>query len=72
MPRRGTKYDDMELYNFIKGYIEKNKYSPSLREMVRGTSYTSTSIVTLGVNRLVNRGYISKTPLIARGIVVIK
>jgi len=72
MSRRGTKYNDMELYDFIKKYIELHKYSPSLREMVKGTSYTSTSIATLGVNRLIRRGYISKTPLIARGIVIIK
>lgn len=48
------------VYDFIKNYILKNNYPPSIRDIVTGTSFSSTSTVSSYLDKLEQKGYINK------------
>lgn len=54
-------FSEMKIYNFIKYYINKNGYSPSLKEISEECN-TSISWAHTVVNRLTDKGYISHVP----------
>jgi repressor LexA len=53
---------------FLKEYIEENSYPPSIREIGAATGTSSTSVVTYNLNRLEERGYISRDREVSRGL----
>lgn len=48
---------DKALYEFIKGFMVKNQYAPSVRDMVKGLGVASTNTVFIHLNRLAEMGY---------------
>ncbi len=59
---------EQKVYDFLKNYIIKNNYPPSIREIVKGANFTSTSTVSLQLDKLEQKGYIVKKNLKTRSI----
>lgn len=49
---------EQKIYDFIKTYIRKNSYPPSIRDIVSGTGYKSTSTVSMYLDKIEQKGYI--------------
>lgn len=60
-----------ELLTFIEVFIGEHGYSPSYREIMDGTGYTSVATVALHVNNLIKRGHLSKRDRSARSLEVV-
>jgi len=61
-----------ELLEFIETFIAEHGYSPSYREIMAGSNYTSVATVALHVNSLIKRGHLSKREHSARSLEVTK
>lgn len=57
-----------ELLGFIESFIAEHGYSPSYREIMAGSNYTSVATVALHVNSLIKRGHLSKRDRSARSL----
>lgn len=57
-----------QLYDFIKSYIERERFSPCIREMGEAIKSPSTSITNYYLDRLIALGKLEKIPNIARGV----
>lgn len=53
---------DNEIMVWLQRFIDKNGYSPSMREITEGLGYYSTSTVFARMSHLAENGYISWTP----------
>lgn len=60
-----------ELLSFIESFIGEHGYSPSYREIMKGTGYTSVATVALHVNNLIKRGHLKKRDNSARSLEVV-
>lgn len=60
-----------ELLGFIETFIGEHGYSPSYREIMAGTGYTSVATVALHVNSLITRGHLRKRDRSARSLEVV-
>ncbi|HSX44213.1 MAG TPA: hypothetical protein VLE69_02865 [Candidatus Saccharimonadales bacterium] len=60
-----------ELLTYIEEFIAEHGYSPSYREIMQGTNYTSVATVALHVNNLIKRGHLKKRDRSARSLEVI-
>lgn len=58
--------------DYIKAFIEKNNYSPSLNEIAIGIGITSRGVAHRYVNALIEKGYLYKHPNSQRGLEVIE
>ena len=58
-----------EILNFINQKIEKEGYSPSVREIASAVGLKSTSSVQHHINNLVSKGLLNKKPNISRSFV---
>lgn len=61
----------LELLNFIEGFIKGNGYGPSYREIMRALDYKSVSTVAVHVDGLIVRGYLRKRDHSARSLEVV-
>jgi SOS-response transcriptional repressor LexA len=64
---RPTK-KQLELLQFIEGFIAQHGYSPSYREIMNGLAYNSVATVALHVGNLVKRGHLIKRANSARSL----
>ncbi len=60
------------LLEFIETFISEHGYSPSYREIMAGSNYTSVATVALHVNSLIERGHLTKRDHSARSLEVTK
>lgn len=60
------------IYEIIKIFIEKNGYSPTIREICQLAGLSSTGTVQIHLNNLLNKGYISFEKNRSRTIRIIK
>ena len=60
------------ILEFIIGFIEEHGYPPSVRDIMAGCYYASSSGVLYHLDVLAAQGYIVRTPGVARGIRVLK
>lgn len=60
-----------EVINYISEFIEKNGYSPSLRDIRTGLGLSSVSAVAEHVENLVRLGALKKVPGAARSLEVV-
>lgn len=60
-----------EVFDFIVDYWQKHKFSPSLRDIMDGTSLTSTSWVNWHLDKLEESGYIQREPMKSRTITIV-
>lgn len=64
--------NEQKILDFIKKQIKENGYPPSVREICAAVGLKSTSSVHLYLNRLVEKGAISKTGLKTRALKVVE
>jgi repressor LexA len=57
-----------KILEFVDAYIEENGYPPSIREIGAAAGISSTSVVTYNLERLEERGYISRDRDVSRGL----
>ena len=60
----------LELFNFIKKYIDENNMSPSYEEMRVGTGVSSKGLIFVKIKQLEERGRIEKLPGKNRSIII--
>jgi SOS-response transcriptional repressor LexA len=58
------------VFNFIAYFIMEHGYSPSFREIMKGASISSTSVVTYALKRLEEAERINRVPGIPRSITI--
>jgi repressor LexA len=56
------------LLEFVGDFTTRRGYPPTLREIMRNTDFTSTSVISYNVNRLVENGYLEKEEKVSRGL----
>ena len=61
----------MDLFIFIKDYINKNNVAPSYEEMKKGTGCSTKCTIFTKINQLQERGWITKLPGKNRSITII-
>ena len=61
----------MDLFIFIKDYIDKNNVAPSYEEMKKGTGGSTKCTIFTKINQLQERGWITKLPGKNRSITII-
>ena len=66
-----TKRAEDVLEAIINFKINNDGLSPTLRDIMRVTDITSSSVVTYYLNKLEHQGFISRNPKISRGIQVV-
>ena len=69
MTERDTRDD---IYNFIKAFIERNGYSPSVREIATGVGVSSTNTVNYHKNWLTDDGLIDYIPGMPRSLRIVE
>ena len=58
----------IEMFQFINSFYAENGYMPSIREIRQALGVSSTSVVKYALNQMVEWGWISRTPDVARSI----
>lgn len=66
------KNNEKKVYNAIVEFINKNKYSPTVRELCKITNMSSTAAVHCHLRNLKLKGYITFVENLNRTIVVLK
>ena len=56
------------ILEFLEEYIEENSYPPSIREIGSAAGISSTSVVSYNLQRLEERGYLSRDREVSRGL----
>ena len=56
----------------IKEFIDKNSFPPTCQELKNMLGYSSANSITGYLNLIEKKGYIKRTPTIARSIVVLQ
>ncbi|MEA3340760.1 MAG: transcriptional repressor LexA, partial [Chloroflexota bacterium] len=56
------------ILEFLAEYVEENGYPPSMREIGAAADISSTSVVSYNLERLQERGYISREREVSRGL----
>lgn len=62
----------MRVLGYIRAYIRRNGYPPSMREIGDGVGLTSLSSVSHQLEKLEDEGFITRNPRIPRSIVLQK
>ena len=68
----GVTKQQLKLFNFVKGYINKNTISPSYDEMMVGLGLNSKCGISTKIKQLQERGWVSVLPGRNRSINIIK
>lgn len=61
MERKKRKNRQYEVYEFIEKFVDENGYSPTVRDIMRGLGYKSTSTIQYYIKRLEDEGKIRRT-----------
>lgn len=56
------------ILGFLAEYVEENGYPPSIREIGAAVGISSTSVVSYNLERLAERGYLSRAREVSRGL----
>lgn len=62
---------DLRLYDFIRDFISSHDYAPSIREMVSGCDFGSTSTASYHLGRLRIAGLVDFADGIARSVRIV-
>ncbi|MBN1679523.1 MAG: transcriptional repressor LexA [Anaerolineae bacterium] len=57
-----------KILKFIKSFLDKHGYPPTIREIGEAVNIASTSVVNYNLNKLVERGFIERAPEVSRGL----
>ena len=69
---KGLTKKQLEIYNYIKTYIEQNKYSPSYEEIRKEVHLISKSGIHSHILNLEERGWITRIKAKSRSIKIVK
>ena len=61
-------YDSTKILEFIRRFIEKSGYAPTIGEIQRGLGISSKSVVDRHLNTLEKEGHIKRSSQVTRGI----
>ncbi len=61
-------HKQQRILDFIRDFLEHKDYPPSIRDIVKGCDFSSTSVVDYNLNILEREGYIRRDPDVSRGI----
>ncbi len=61
-----------KILSFIERFLDKNGYPPTIREIGEAVSIASTSVVNYNLNKLVERGFLERSPEVSRGLRLVK
>tara|TARA_R100000995_G_scaffold84161_2_gene62031 strand:+ start:613 stop:858 length:246 start_codon:yes stop_codon:yes gene_type:complete len=63
---------EVELFEYLEGYIRKNKYAPRLLDITKEFNYSprSNDMICRRLKRLEEAGLISRVPMRVRGITI--
>ncbi len=68
VPGRELSEKQQRILKFLGDFIEEKDYPPSIRDIQRGCSISSTSVVDYNLKRLEERGYIRRDREVSRAI----
>ena len=58
------------MLRFIRRFIRQHGYPPTIREIMKGNNYNSTSVVSYNLDKLEKAGFISKAKNISRALTI--
>jgi repressor LexA len=65
---KGLSHKQQRILDFLRDFLEEKDYPPSIRDIVRGCGFSSTSVVDYNLNILESGGYIRRDHDVSRGI----
>ena len=65
---RTLSYRQQSILSFIRDFLERRGYPPSIREIAQACHISSTSVVDYNLDILEREGYIRRSPVVSRGI----
>ncbi len=68
MNRHPLSVRQKRILQFIEDFVQQHGYPPTIREIGEAVGIASTSVVNYNLNKLVDRGYIERTPKVSRGL----
>ena len=68
--RSGLTKKQLLVFNFVKNFVIKNKYSPSYEEIAKGLGYKSKSAIHSIIINLHSRGWINRKVGGGRSIII--
>ena len=71
MPKKqqpGLSPRQQAILDFIRGFIKENHYPPSVRDIVKGSNVSSTSVAAYHIKQLEAKGLLRRRPEISRGL----
>ena len=68
MKRKELSARQKKMLVFIRQFIERHGYPPTIREIGKAVGASSTSVVNYNLDRLADRGYIERVPEVSRGL----
>ena len=71
MEKKALTKRQNDILNYIKSFIKENGYSPSIRELCKGLSMSSTASVYDQLKKIEEKGYIKKSKVKFRSIEII-
>ncbi len=66
--KKALSNKQQRILDFVHHFLEEKRYPPSIRDIVRGGGFSSTSVVDYNLNILEREGYIRRDPDVSRGI----
>ncbi|HML24452.1 MAG TPA: transcriptional repressor LexA [Aggregatilinea sp.] len=72
MAQQSLSSRQKKILSFIERFLEKNGYPPTIREIGEAVSIASTSVVNYNLNKLVERGFLERSPEVSRGLRLVK
>src|SRR4030042_4542554 len=68
MKKPGTSPTREKIFDFIHSFIDERGYAPTVRDILRGCSISSTAVVQHHLNILEREGHIHRDPEVFRSI----
>ncbi len=68
MKRKELSARQKKMLVFIRRFIERHGYPPTIREIGKAVGASSTSVVNYNLDRLADKGYIERVPEVSRGL----
>lgn len=65
---RGLSPKQRQIFNFIRTFLDRKGYPPTVRDIMKGCVLSSTSVVDYHLKQLDKGGYLKRDPEVSRGI----
>ena len=68
----GASPTRLRILNFIRKFLDKRGYAPTVRDIARGCNISTPSVVQYHLNTLERQGYIRRDPEVFRSIQLVE